>query len=298
VSRIAIFRTVALAWWLVMTAWLVRFEAFPQFFTHAIAGYDGLLGRDILLSDTWMKIVRDGRPAGYVRTNVEVNEYDARWHVVVENRLHLTLDLLGATQTVAAQGTAYLDMLYELQHFDFTLASDLLKIRVTGERRQGRQFAIRTETGGRIERATIEIPADAIVHSPLATLAVKRMHVGEHVRLRTLNPLTMAATDVDVRALRRETITVEGRPAAAIVLGVEYLGASFLSWISPDGDLLRQESPLGLTLEKCSAREALESVRDSRGNAPAAAPGHGAARAAAGPVAARHGPPLRAGDTA
>jgi hypothetical protein len=265
VSRKAIFRVAVLAWWLLMVGWLVRFEAFPEFFTHSLPGYEGLLGQDILLSDSWMKISRDGKPAGYARINVEVNEFDSVRHVSLENRLHLDLDVLGQRQTVYAQATAYLDMMYQLQHFEFSLASDLMKMRVTGDRQQGRRFAIVTDIGGNVQRMVVEIPEDAIVQSPLTAMAVKRLRVGEQVRVHALNPLTMSTAFADIKALRRDILTLGGVPVDATVLSVEYLGTRLLAWISPSGELLREESPLGVTMEKCSAQEALEQTKSMRG---------------------------------
>jgi hypothetical protein len=55
-------RTGAIAFWVVMAAWLIRYEAFPERFTHTLSGYKGLLSDDVLIEDSWMKILVGGQP--------------------------------------------------------------------------------------------------------------------------------------------------------------------------------------------------------------------------------------------
>ena len=47
----------ALIFWLVMLGWLMRYEVFPEYFTHAMAGYRSLIKGDVLMKDSWMRMV-------------------------------------------------------------------------------------------------------------------------------------------------------------------------------------------------------------------------------------------------
>ena len=52
-----VLRGLVLLFWLGMIGWLLRYEAFPEYFTRSLAGYHGLLSKDVLVADSWMKIV-------------------------------------------------------------------------------------------------------------------------------------------------------------------------------------------------------------------------------------------------
>ena len=53
----AILRTAFLAAWAGFAAWFVRHEAFPHVFSDTVAGYDDVLPRDMLVRDSWMRIM-------------------------------------------------------------------------------------------------------------------------------------------------------------------------------------------------------------------------------------------------
>ena len=108
-------------------------------------------------------------------------------------------------------------------------------------------------------------------------MAVKRLKPGQQMSIRTMNPVTRQPATIVVRALRRETLMIEGEDRDATVLSVGYGGMDMLTWIGPEGQLLRQETPLGWTLESCSRETALATVEDSPEDAPAAGALPGAA---------------------
>ena len=49
-------KSVVILFWLCTTAWLVRFEAFPELFTDSLTGYEHVLSRNLLMTDSWLKI--------------------------------------------------------------------------------------------------------------------------------------------------------------------------------------------------------------------------------------------------
>ncbi|MDP6811517.1 MAG: hypothetical protein QGH31_12485 [Kiritimatiellia bacterium] len=128
--------------------WLVRVEAHPEWFTHSLAGYDGLIGRDILVSDTWMRVINNGKPVGYSRTSVDVNDHELRRHIVFENRTHVRLDVLGHSQLIQAVASAYLDMNYRMQEFEFSMVSGVIDVDVTGTRSEEGPFDLVIDAAG------------------------------------------------------------------------------------------------------------------------------------------------------
>jgi hypothetical protein len=148
---------IALAW-LGMMFWLIRVEAHPEWFTHSLKGYDGLIGRDILVADTWMRVLDNGKPVGYSRTSVDVNDNELLRHIVFENRTHVRIEMMGQSQPIQTIASAYLDMNYRMQEFEFTMHSGVIDIDVTGKRSEEGPFDLIIDAAGQTSRMRVDIP--------------------------------------------------------------------------------------------------------------------------------------------
>ncbi len=238
--------------------WLIRCEAHPEWFTHSLDGYDGLIGRDILVSDTWMRVLDNGKPIGYSRTSVDVNDNELLRHIVFENRTHVRMEMMGRSQLIRTVASAYLDMSYRMQEFEFSMHTGVIDVDVTGKRSEEGPFDLVINTGGQTRRMRLDIPDDIVIHSPMTALAVRDLDVGEYVKVKTLNPVTLGQETATVRALLRETIELDDGPVEATKLEIEYAGSRSHAWVDQQGQLLRQKTPIGWTLEKCRPDQMFE----------------------------------------
>ena len=87
------------------------------------------------------RILVDGQPIGFSHTNLDVNDESPRKHFVFHNWVRMKLNVLGEEQNVAVDTEADLDVLYRLQTFAFNLYAGNYKLRMRGERGQGRGCA-------------------------------------------------------------------------------------------------------------------------------------------------------------
>lgn len=246
----------ALAAWLISLGWLVRKEAFPEWFTGISAGYRGLIGDDVLLSDSWMRILINGKPAGYSHTLIELDEQDPAQRTEIASRIRLRLTLMGEAQTLSVDTTAHLDLLSELQNFSFDLSARSYSLRLTARRVEGDRFHAILKTGSHQERFDVTIPRDAVIHSPLTELAIGRLKPGEDMAIKTFDPTTLQTAILRVRALRREPLSHGGATVQAMALALDYQGIGATAWVDPEGRVLRQETPFGWTMEACTMDEA------------------------------------------
>jgi hypothetical protein len=69
-----------------------------------------------------------------------------------------------------------------------------------------------------------------------------------------------------VRALLQETIELDQGPIKATKLEIEYAGSRSHAWIDAQGQLLRQETPIGWTLEKCRPDQVFEDEENATQN--------------------------------
>lgn len=249
--------TTILGLWLVAMAWLVCVEAYPGLLDRAPSGYRTLLSRGVMIMDRWMILSYLGRTIGYTHTSVDASDSQGVRHYRIHNQTLLSLTIMGTRQRVSLTSDASVDTQYNLRTFHFALSSSGYAITVDGTRRQGNAFDITLRSAAGIQRLSVTIPDDAVIYSPLTEMTLKSLSPGKRVTLRVFNPVTLAAQDVTVRALRRESLVQGGRTNDTIVLAAKMDGMETLSWMDNSGVMLRQQTPFGWTLESCTAQEAL-----------------------------------------
>ena len=248
--------------WLAAMLCLARYEAFPELFTRSLRGYRGVLSDNVLMQESWARILVDGVPAGYSHTSMNVNDEDAQPDIEINNRTHLKATLMGQPLSFHVRTTLLLDPDYDLVEFESAVSAQGTTFRVKGQRKEGRQYAVATTIGDSTTHQTIEIPKDVLLYSPLSALALRQLRLGQELTIKTLDPLSMTTARIQVKAIAHETIQVAGKPVAATRLASRYHGIQLLSWIDKNGTLLRQETPMGWLIEDCTADVALRTVTD------------------------------------
>lgn len=254
-----------LAAWTISMAWLIRYEAFPEYFTESMGGYKEMFSGEILMSDTWMKIMFNETPIGYSHSSIEENDNDPLFHYLAKNEISLKLKLMNSDHDIEVKTAAALDMMHSLQKFTFSLGSkpsdsnikqsNLMTI--TAIRKKEDMFATAIITPNNSERMLVEIPADVIIYSPMTDIALKKLRPGQEMTIKTFDPSTLATTFINIHAVRKESIIINNQTYDATLLSSDYNGAAILSWIDRDGTVLRQQTPFGWTMELCSPEEAM-----------------------------------------
>lgn len=243
--------------WLVCVGWLLRYHAFPEYFTEAFSGYRGLFSQDVLLMDSWMRIVFNGKPIGFNHSTMELDDDNPQGRHIIRDRLQARLNILGSDQKLYVDAVVRLDDAYELNRFGFSLSSPSYSVRMDAVRESAETFAVNLKTGDSTQRSTLTVPRDVVIYSPMTEMAMRRLKPGQSLTLRTLDPATLSTAPLTIRALRREPLVVSGVTNEAIVLESDYQGATATTWMDRDGRVLRQETPFGWVLEACTMDEAL-----------------------------------------
>lgn len=249
--------------WLISVWWLVRYEVFPEYFTYVVRGYHSLLSKELLVKDLWYKIKFNDKQVGFSNTTIDINENTPTHYYQIRNKLQLKLNLMGETRDIDTSSEISLDILHNLTRFSFSLSSQDYTVRIIGYRRSENNFAVKIRTGKQVHYTTVNIPPDVIFYSPMTEFMLKNLRPGQHITIKTLDPITMAIIPVRVRALRYEPLLYDGEPIKTSVLSLEYQGQTFFSWITEQGEVLKQETPFGWQIEKCKPHEAIVLAGDS-----------------------------------
>ncbi|MEI6787881.1 MAG: hypothetical protein WCL49_05325 [bacterium] len=243
--------------WLGAMGWLIFSEAYPGLRNRSSLGYRPFLDRGMMIMDRWMIISFQNQAIGYTHTSVDVEEKNATRQYLLNNRTLLSVTVLGSRQRISVISDATVDALYNLQLFHFSLSSSGYTIVVDGKRLQGNTFDVKIKSENSVQTLSIVIPDDAVIYSPMTELSLKALSPGKQITLRIFNPVTLAAQDVTVRALRRETLVLRNRTNETTVMTAKMDGMETLFWMDAEGTTIRQEAPFGLAMESCTAKEAL-----------------------------------------
>lgn len=254
------FKIILLLLWLCAVSWLVRYEAFPQWFNQVSNGYRHLLADGEFASDAWMQILFANQPIGYTHTWIDREPDNRAEAYVIKNLTYIQMKVMEQTQKINMKTTVVLDSDCRLQRFTFLMPAASYSVGIEGRRDKGTRFKVKLKTGTGEREENVDIPDDTILYSPMTELAMANLRPGQQMRVRTLEPLTFTASDVVIEGVRREPYVFEGSTQDVTVIKVTFQGMNMLSWVDASGRSLRQETSFGWVMEARSP-EHIETIR-------------------------------------
>lgn len=169
----------------------------------------------------------------------------------------LQMSLLGADTPVTLHTTASVDKDFLLRSFEFSLDPGTGPIRVQG-RIAGRRLtlAVTTSAGTRSEERELAEPPTLSLNLS-RRLANGGLVPGARHQWTIFDPATLHNAPVTLIVGDRELVRSAGRPTPAFRVDMEFAGLRTTSWVTDTGDVVREESPLGLM----TMRETAENAR-------------------------------------
>jgi transglutaminase-like putative cysteine protease len=166
----------------------------------------------------------------------------------------LQMSLLGASSAAALHTAARVDSNFTLRSFDFSLdpgtGATVVRGRVDPIDGPGgpARLSIAITSAGSIRTETRELPEAPVLSQNFARLlAGGRLVAGSRQQWTIFDPATLRHAPVMVAVGHREIVRNAGeRPLPAFRVDMEYAGLRTTSWITDTGDVVREESPLGL----------------------------------------------------
>ena len=175
----------------------------------------------------------------------------------------LQMSLLGASTAAALHTSARVDSNFALRSFDFSLNPGTGAVVVRGRvepleppRSPGAgpnakaraRLVIAITSGGSTRTETRELDAIPVLSQNFSRLlAGGRLTAGSRQQWTIFDPATLRNQPVTVQIGDREIVRNVGeRPMPAFRVEMEYQGLQTTSWITDTGDVVREESPLGL----------------------------------------------------
>ena len=176
----------------------------------------------------------------------------------------LEMMLLGASTAAKIRTTARVDREFVLQSFDFSLDPGPGAVEVSGrvdapdsDADQWRlTIDVTTASGTRTEERLLSEPP-VLPISLGRRLASRGLTSGARHEFMVFDPATLSNVPAVLTVGSREVIRVGRRPTPAFRVEMELAGMQTTSWVTDTGEVIREDSPLGLMTIRESAERAI-----------------------------------------
>ena len=158
----------------------------------------------------------------------------------------LQMSLLGAISQATIHTTARVDENFTLRSFDFSLDPGTGPVKVSGQV-NGLRLTLSVTTSGGTHTEERELPEPPALSQNLSRrLANGGLVPGARHQWTVFDPATLRNAPVTVIVGRREIVRSAATPIPAFRVEMEFAGLRTTSWVTDTGEVIREESPLGL----------------------------------------------------
>ena len=176
----------------------------------------------------------------------------------------LVMNLFGSTSTTTIHTTAWVDRNFVLRSFEFSLDPGTGPVRVRGavnapgaNREAGERLTVAITSGGQTRTEDRRLEQAPVISLNLSRLlAARGFEPGARHQWTVFDPATLTNAPVDVRIGEREVVRTRDGIIPAFRVDMAFKGLTTTSWVTDTGDVVREESPLGLMTLRESPEEA------------------------------------------
>jgi transglutaminase-like putative cysteine protease len=240
--------------WSILAAWLVQMGVLVN--RSYLQASSVSLAADLARYGTtaqWKGVYYRGEKIGFMVGQTVPR--DDGFELQEDGRLQMTL--LGAASEARVSTSARVDRQFALQSFAFSLDPGTGAIEVRGKL-DGRRLDLEIVTPSGRRSETRQLPeAPALTLNLSRRLAAEGLAPGRHYEMNVLDPATLRNAPMQVDVESRELVNAAGRPLPAFKVRTNFAGITSTSWITDTGEVVREESPLGLMVVKETREKAL-----------------------------------------
>jgi hypothetical protein len=213
-----------------------------------------LVGQEV--QEDWFSIYQHGHRAGYSHTQL-LPQKDG--YVVIEE-LFLRLNFMEEVQDIFFNVQSKLAPDFSLKSFTFRLQAGPIAFRLRGQV-QDAVLTLATWMAGQEQSRELPLSGPVYLGSGIQSfLSRQHLRVGDTYRVALFDPTTMSQTPVSLRVAAKETINIQKQDRETFRVDLDFHGVKLSSWMTPYGELLKEEGFLGMTLIRTHEEEALEGL--------------------------------------
>jgi len=237
--------------WFIMMFLLVDREIYPMTSKQNVISYRYFLPKELLLREHWMGIYFNDKKVGYSNTTVSAYEEKGFSGYEISNETEMFVFLLGEHQKIFFKGSAMVDTNYNLRNFEFDLKTGSEIIKVIGKLIKKDIVDLKIITGGGIIEKEVQVPRDVFIANILTPLEfLGKLSVGKTFLIDVLEPFTLTVEKVRLFVKEKVDFIDQQKPVKAYLVEIDYKGLKLKSWVSEEGEILKEETSLGWTIVK------------------------------------------------
>jgi len=209
--------------------------------------------------EAWMNIVQNGQKIGYSHRKIEQSPEGYTFTETVFMRINT----MGVVQPIRIKTDGYLQPDMSLASFIFSLQSSIFNFRLRGVVKD-KTVTIYSGPWGRESKTEITLSEKPhLANGILDTALQNDLKPGQSKTLHIFDPAVMAERPATISYQARERIQTPNGAVKAKKYSLDFLGVKQFAWIDDNGDVIREQGMLGITLEKVTSREALTGFSSS-----------------------------------
>lgn len=203
--------------------------------------------------DSWMNIFQNNRKIGFSHTIISKSENGHRLEEVVFMRI----DTLGMIHDINLRTAGVLNSDFTLASFDFEMNSGKFRFNVRGTFSDD-VLSVTTQSVGAKRSFDIKVKQKPYLAAGMMEAAsLSGLNPGDELTFPMFDPATMGQAPVRIKVIGQENISVLGVSTPAKIVSMGFKGITQKAWIDSKGEVLKEESLLGIRLEKTTRAGAL-----------------------------------------
>lgn len=233
---------VVVLFWLTMNGLLVLRQVEYQSLDHYRRGVTDFLGERVR-RERWMGIYQNHKRIGHTGFAIERTFERERMGFRVEFSTHLDLDIFGSGGRIDLDGAAALDVRMIPESLSAELAAGAARFNLEG-RREGEHFQVALREGGRsVFQQKLPLREFHFGDGLAPVPPIAGLRVGETYKVPIFDPIFRESAEAEIVVEAAVSREMDGVPLDCFQLQTRFRGLTFRSFITRDGEVLRQEIP-------------------------------------------------------
>jgi hypothetical protein len=209
-------------------------------------------GETVEAEEAWMGIYFQGSKVGWLHYTCAPE--DGGYVVREESLTHLKM--MDIPQKIWVATTCRTDNAFALTSFNFRMRSDVVSMEVAGKV-EGRTVTLEIDSAGRTREKVLHLRRPPYLFLNLGPYLVSDgLEAGKSFRVPVVLPSTLSQADALLTVEGQEEIRIHGETREAFRIQASYAGMEATSWYDSHGRVLKEVSPMGLTMIREEAGQA------------------------------------------
>ncbi|MHB8883218.1 MAG: transglutaminase-like domain-containing protein [Thermodesulfovibrionales bacterium] len=258
----AFYGAVILFWLVTMGLLLQRHYGMPGLSgspqsSRSASGLQRMSGPTGASEEQWLGVYLKGEKIGYMSRKLSPSP---EGYALAET-FRIRMLVMGTPKDVETVMNARLDPRLRLVSFAAQIKADLA-IDISGVV-SGKVLSLTLDSSGVKTAKKIHLPEEPTLESPAVTEMLRGLKPGDRLSVPVFDPSLAGIEELELKVVSEERIMSLGRLQEAYKVIGNIKGLEFALWVNKQGEVLREESPMGFSLVRESREDALRPTKPS-----------------------------------